>query len=127
MTTAGMILSIHFTPANLTIMAITTYTRPANTPPIIRPRYPSCIDHAPPNAAIIEPIKANELPRKTGLFDFVNSRYTMVPAPAPNSAAVVLMPLPTVMGTAIVAAMMASSCWSAKTNVLPQPGLSFTS
>ena len=37
-TTAGIILFIHLTPANLTISAIITYTSPARTAPMIRPR-----------------------------------------------------------------------------------------
>ena len=110
MTTAGMILFIHFTPAILTATAITTYTRPAKTAPIIRPRKPSCIDTPPAKAENMEPINAKEEPRKTGLRNFVNSRYTIVPTPAPNIAAEGVMPLPTMLGTAIVAAIIASSC-----------------
>ena len=73
-TTAGMILSIHPVPANLTITAINTYTKPANTLPIIIPNTPREADTAPANAAVIEPKKANELPKNTGLLNLVNNK-----------------------------------------------------
>ncbi len=41
----------------------------------------------PANAASIGPMNANEEPRKTGLLNFVKRRYTIVPMPAPKSAA----------------------------------------
>ena len=55
-------------------------------------------------------MKAKELPRNTGLEDFVKSKYTNVPTPAPNKAADAVNPFPTIAGTAIVAAMIAKSC-----------------
>ena len=71
-------------------------------------------------------MKANELPRNTGLLNFVNSKYTRVPTPAPNKAADGLIPCPMMAGTAIVAAKIASNCCKANTIVFPQPGLSST-
>ena len=130
MTAAGITLSIHLTPTSFTTTAMMTYTNPANTAPINRPRYPIAIDTPPANAAHIEPINANELPRNTGLRNFVNSRYTSVPAPAPNSAAEIDILLPVValtcIGTAIVAARMARSCCNANRISWPAFGLSFT-
>ena len=79
---------------------------------------------APPKAENMEPMKAKEEPRNTGLELLVKSRYTMVPTPAPNRAAEALIPLPTTAGTAMVAAMMASSCCSAKRTTCPNFGLS---
>ena len=55
-------------------------------------------------------MKAKELPRKTGLELFVKRRYTIVPTPAPKSAAEAVSPFPTIAGTAIVAAIIASNC-----------------
>ena len=62
---------------------------------------------------------------------FVKRTYIRVPAPAPKSAATVLIcTLPqsytpeVIMGTAMVAAIIASSCWNAKTISLPNFGLS---
>ena len=115
MTAAGMILLIHSTPTFLTTRAMITYTRPAETAPMISPRKPNCIEVAPAKAANIEPMKANEEPRKTGLLNWVIKRYAIVPAPAPKSAADAVIPFPIIAGTAIVAAMMASSCWKANT------------
>ena len=130
MTAAGMILSIHFTPANLTAMAMTTYTSPANTAPMISPNAPSDMETPPANAAHIELMKANELPRNTGLRNLVNSWYTSVPAPAPNKAAEIDISLPVVLlttiGTVMVAARMASSCCNANSTSCPGRGLSFT-
>ena len=75
------------------------------------PRYPrATTEPAPANAALIEPRNANDEPRNTGLRNLVKSRYTIVPTPAPKSAAVCDIPLPMIAGTAIVAAMMARSC-----------------
>ena len=80
------------------------------------------------NAEHVSAMNAKELPRKTGLELFVNSRYTMVPTPAPNRAAEAVMSLPvtllTTAGTAMVAAMMASSCWMANRTICPNLGLS---
>ena len=84
------------------------------------------MEAAPPNAANMEPRNANDEPRKTGLLNLVNNRYTRVPTPAPKSAADWLMPLPTIAGTAMVAARIASSCWSAKTRTCPNGGRSFS-
>ena len=67
-TTAGISLLIQSTPANLTMIARTTYTSPANAAPRISPKYPSDIDTPPANAANIEPKNANEEPKNTGLF-----------------------------------------------------------
>ena len=64
----------------------------------------------PANAADIEPMNANEEPRKTGLLNLVKSRYTSVPTPAPNIAAAAVSPFPTIAGTAMVAAMIANTC-----------------
>ena len=55
-------------------------------------------------------MNANDEPRNTGLLNFVKSRYTIVPTPAPNIAAAGVSPLPIIIGTAIVAAMIASIC-----------------
>lgn len=74
MTAAGMTLSIHLTPTSLTTTAMMTYTSPANTAPISKPRYPIAMETPPANAAHIEPINANELPRNTGLRNFVKRR-----------------------------------------------------
>ena len=66
-------------------------------------------------------------PRNTGLLNLVNRRYTIVPAPAPKSAAAGshLSPVPlTIMGTSKVAAMIAIICWNANTKFLPKDGLS---
>ena len=73
-TTAGMSLLIQSTPANLTIIARTTYTSPANAAPRISPKYPSDIETPPAKAANIDPMKANEDPRNTGLLNLVNKR-----------------------------------------------------
>ena len=73
-TTAGISLFNQFVPANLTIIAITTYTRPANAAPMIRPRYPTDMDTPPANAAAIEPRNAKDEPRNTGLLNFVKSK-----------------------------------------------------
>ena len=73
MTAAGMTLSIHFTPANFTTMAMTTYTSPAKIAPIMRPKLPRAMEMPPAKAADIEPIKANELPKNTGLLNLVKS------------------------------------------------------
>ena len=62
------------------------------------------------------PEKPKDEPKNTGLFFFVNNTYTSVPTPAPTSAAAGLMPLPTMTGTTRVAAMIARSCWKAKTS-----------
>ena len=70
--------------------------------------------------------KAKELPRNTGLLNFVKSWYTIVPTPAPKRAADALIPLPTITGTTIVAAKIASTCWNAKIRVFRKPGLSLT-
>ena len=67
-TTAGISLLIQSTPTALTIAAIITYTRPAKIAPIMIPRYPRDTDTPPAKAATILPIKANDEPRKTGLF-----------------------------------------------------------
>ena len=80
----------------------------------------------PANAVAIEPRKAKDEPRNTGLLNRVNSRYTSVPAPAPNSAAEADIPFPMTAGTAMVAARIASSCCSAATMSFPTGGLSFT-
>ena len=48
-----------------------------------------------------------------------------VPAPAPKSAADADIPLPTIAGTAMVAAMIAGSCWIAKMMSFENLGLSF--
>ena len=40
----------------------------------ISPTCPACADAAPANAANIEPMKANDEPRNTGLLNFVKSR-----------------------------------------------------
>ena len=109
-TTAGMSLSIQFTPTSFTIIAMRTYTKPANTAPMMSPRYPAEAETPPAKAAAIEPKNANDEPKNTGLLNFVNKRYTIVPAPAPKSAADCDMPLPITAGTAIVAAKIASSC-----------------
>ena len=79
---------------------------------------------APPKAENMEPMKAKEEPRNTGLALLVKSRYTMEPTPAPNSAAEADIPLPTTAGTAMVAAMIANSCCSAKSTTCPNLGLS---
>lgn len=77
----------------------------------------------PANAAHIELMKANELPRNTGLRNLVNSWYTSVPAPAPNKAAEIDISLPVVLlttiGTVMVAARMASSCCNGEQHELP--------
>ena len=83
--------------------------------PKMIPAYPAAALAAPPNAANIEPKKANDEPRNTGLLNLVKRRYTIVPIPAPKSAADWDIPLPTMDGTAIVAARIASNCWNAKT------------
>ena len=83
----------------------------------------------------MEPIYANELPRNTGLLNLVKSKYTSVPTPAPNSAAdmdiftatfysskLLLM----IIGTAIVAARIASNCCSANRISCTALGLSLT-
>ena len=128
MMTGGIRRSIHFTPQNFTTSAITIYTIPAIRAPIISPQYPAACARpsvsAPANALNIEPINANELPKNTGLELFVNTRYTKVPTPAPNSAAEAVSPCPTIAGTAIVAAIMARSCCNANSIVFPKPGLS---
>ena len=77
---------------------------------MMSPRNPSCIETPPANAAVIEPINANDEPRNTGLRNLVKSWYTSVPTPAPKRAADAVMPFPTIAGTAIVAAIIASSC-----------------
>ena len=38
-------------------------------------------------------------------------------AEAPKSAAEAVIPFPTIAGTAMVAAIMASNCWNAKTSI----------
>ena len=73
-TAAGISLFIHLTPVNLTMIAITTYTIPANAAPIMRPIKPIFAEAAPANAANIEPMKAKDEPRKTGLRNLVKSR-----------------------------------------------------
>ena len=73
MTTAGISLLSHSTPANLITIAMMTYTSPAIAPRI-SPRYPSCMDMPPAKAALIDPRNANELPRNTGLRNLVKSR-----------------------------------------------------
>ena len=130
-TTAGISLLIQFTPTFFTIKAMTTYTSPAKAAPRISPRYPTDIETPPANAASIEPMNAKEEPKNTGLLNFVKSRYTSVPTPAPNNAADCDIAAPGMLelitaGTAIVAARIASSCCSANTSVLPKGGLSFT-
>ena len=88
------------------------------------------MDTPPAKAAAMLPRKAKELPRKTGLRNFVNKRYTSVPIPAPKSAAAGLRVLPVaalvMTGTTSVAAMMARSCWIAKISVWLNFGLSLT-
>ena len=66
-------------------------------------------------AAAIEPKKAKDEPRNTGLFLFVKRILTIVPTPAPNIAAAGVRPLPIISGTAMVAARIASICCNAKT------------
>ena len=56
------------------MIAITTYTIPANAAPIMRPIKPIFAEAAPANAANIEPMKAKDEPRKTGLRNLVKSR-----------------------------------------------------
>ena len=73
-TTGGIILFIHPTPATFTITAITKYTSPANAAPKMMPRYPSEAVDAPAKAAAILPKKAKLLPKNTGLLNFVKSR-----------------------------------------------------
>ena len=41
---------------------------------MIKPKYPTLIDTPPANAASILPMKANELPKNTGLLNFVNNK-----------------------------------------------------
>ena len=94
---------------------------------MINPACPASADTAPANAASIEPINANDEPKNTGLLNLVNKRYTSVPIPAPKSAADCDIPFCTIVGTAIVAARIASSCCSAKITTLPKLGLSLTS
>ena len=131
-TTGGISLSIHATPANFTMIAMITYTRPAKTAPRTKPRKPSCMETPPAKAESMEPMKANEEPRNTGLRNLVNKRYTSVPTPAPMSAEDGVRPLPTIFGTAMVAAIIASSCCTANTSIWPNfmellRGLSLTS
>ena len=95
--------------------------------PMISPRYPSSGEDmaiAPANAVDIGPIKAKDDPRNTGLLLFVKRMYTRVPIPAPNKAAPVLIPLPTMTGTTSVAVMIASSCCREKMISCPALGLS---
>ena len=73
-TAAGITLFIHLTPVSLTIIAITIYTSPANAAPIIMPTRPAFAEAAPAKAANIEPMKAKDEPRKTGLRNFVKRR-----------------------------------------------------
>ena len=61
-------------------------------------------------AVAIEPIKAKDDPKNTGLFFCVKNKYTIVPIPAPNKAAAVDILLPIIRGTAMVAAIIASNC-----------------
>ena len=74
MITAGMSLLIQRTPANLTIIAISTYTSPANAAPMIMPAKPASAVAAPAKAADMEPRNANQEPRNTGLLNLVKSR-----------------------------------------------------
>ena len=41
---------------------------------MIRPAWPAAVETAPPKAANIEPMNANEEPRKTGLLNLVKRR-----------------------------------------------------
>ena len=70
-TTAGMSLLSQPTPTNFTTIAITTFTSPARNAPTISPSMPCCIETPPAKAAAIEPKKAKDEPRNTGLFLFV--------------------------------------------------------
>ena len=76
--TGGMRRLIQSTPQNFTIIAMITYTRPAIRAPMMSPQYPACSLKpsvaAPAKALNIEPMNANELPRKTGLELFVKRR-----------------------------------------------------
>ena len=85
------------------------------------PQYPNA------NAVESELKNANELDMITGLLNFVKRRYTIVPRPAPKIAAGICVGRPMIVGTAIVAAMIASTCWKANTINLPKGGLSLTS
>ena len=91
MITGGMSLLSQLTPALFTTRAMITYTSPANSAPRMIPAKPAATEIAPANAVDIEPKKANDEPRKTGLFFAVKSTYTRVPTPAPNRAAPMLM------------------------------------
>ena len=51
----------------------------------------------------------------------------MVPTPAPRIAAGICVGSPMMVGTAMVAAMIASTCWSANTKSFENLGLSSTS
>ena len=74
-----------------------------------------------------ELMNANELPRNTGLLNLVKSRYTSVPTPAPRIADGTCVGSPIATGTAMVAAMMASSCCTASTISFMNGGLSLMS
>lgn len=65
------------------------------------PQYPNA------NAVESELKNANELDMMTGLLNFVKRRYTIVPIPAPKIAAGICVGRPIIVGTAIVAAMIA--------------------
>ena len=81
MMTGGISLDTHLLPANLMMIAKTTYTRPARIPPRMIPQYPK-------QSAVESELKnANELEMMTGLLNFVKRRYTIVPRPAPRIAA----------------------------------------
>ena len=81
MMTGGMSLLIQPAPANLIASAMITYTSAATIEPTITPRYPYV---TPVTSGVMN---AKELPRNTGLLKRVNRRYTIVPTPAPMSAA----------------------------------------
>ena len=74
-------------PTCFTIKAITTYTRPAMTAPIIRPAKPADTDAAPAKAVSMEPIKAKDEPRKAGTFNLVRTWKSSVPMPAKSRVA----------------------------------------
>ena len=117
----------HSTPTMRISSAISTYTSPAAAAPMIMPSIPSCTVAAPANAALMEPMNAKDEPSNTGLFRLVKPTYTSVPTPAPNIAAAGVRPLPIITGTAIVAARIASICWSANTIICPSLGFDSTS
>ena len=68
MMTGGMSLDTHLLPANLIIIAKTTYTSPASTAPRMIPQYPNA------NAVESELKNAKELDMMTGLLNFVKRR-----------------------------------------------------